>query len=115
MPKYQYEAVSVSKSGTPVIGGQKFRGIVEAQSGEYAILELARRQLYPLSIRQMSQTDEVVAGRLINYKRIKEAFTPGMAVGVRMPASSAAPRFRMPWEIIAWGAIILGILWAITR
>lgn len=107
--KYQYEAVSVTG------GRRKFKGVIEAESGEQAILELMKRKLYPTALRSMSQSDLAVANRISNFKRIKNALTPGMKVAVRTPVSSPAPRFRIPWGYIIWGIAILGLLWAVTR
>jgi hypothetical protein len=110
MRKWQYEAVSVHG------GKRKFRGVVEAESGEYAILDLMKRKLYPISIREMSHNDQIVANRLTNYKRIKNALTPGMNITVKTPTS--APKSRMTVDvlvIIGWILAIAGFLWVASR
>lgn len=107
--KFEYEAVSIHG------GRQKFRGVVEAPSGELAIMDLMKRKLYPISLRSMSQNDEMVANRLMNFRRIKNALTPGMKIAVRTPGSSAAPRFRIPWGVLGWVVGILALLWAVSH
>lgn len=106
--KFEYEAVSIHG------GRQKFKGVIEAPSGEEAIMDLMKRKLYPVSLRSMNQNDVTVANRLANFKRIKNALTPGMNA-VRMPGSSAAPRFRIPWGMLGWAAGILLLLWAVSH
>lgn len=107
--KFEYEAVSIHG------GRQKFRGVIEAPSGEMAILDLIKRKLYPTALRSMSENDVMVANRLTNFKRIKQSLTPGMNVAVRMPGSPAAPRFRIPWGILGWAVGILALLWAVSH
>lgn len=107
--KFEYEAVSIHG------GPQKFKGVVEAASGELAIMDLMKRKLYPISLRSMNQNDVTVATRLTNFKRIKNSLTPGMNIAVRTPVSSAAPRFRIPWGILGWGVGILALLWLVSQ
>lgn len=108
---FEYEAVSTDG------GKQRFRGIVEAPSGEQAIFDLMKRKLYPVSLRQMSQSDLVVAGRLTNYKRIKNSLTPNMNVAIRRTTSSPAPTFRIAsmWSWAGWGVALLVLLWLVLR
>jgi hypothetical protein len=107
--KFEYEAVSIHG------GRQKFKGVIEAPSGELAIMDLMKRKLYPISLRSMNQNDVTVANRLANFKRIKNSLTPGMNIAVRTPGSSAAPRFRISWGMVGWVAGILALLWAIAH
>ena len=105
MPKYEYTAISVNG------GMRKFKGVVDAPSGELAIMNLIQRRLYPVSLREMSQMDITVASRIANFRKIKNAF-----VGPRpVPGPVIRTRFRIPWGILGWGIAILALLWAITR
>lgn len=113
---FEYEAVPIGRKawGTSTLGRRKYRGVVEAPTGELAILKLMQRKLYPLSLKSMSQREVSVATRLKNFKQIKATI-----VGDATPVSSPAPRSRIPWSIIrfylAWGIGILAILWAIAH
>lgn len=106
--KFEYTAISI-KGGNQ----KKFRGIIEAPSGEMAIMNLMQRNLYPITLREMSSTDVAVAGRLANYKKIKNALTPSASnVVIATPRTS---RFHVPWGLLGWGVALLTLIWAISR
>jgi hypothetical protein len=113
---FEYEAVPIGRRGwgePAMLKGKKRRGMIEAPTGELAILKLMQRKLYPLSLKSMSQRDVSVATRLKNFKSMKAALT-----GADAP-NSPAPRSRISWATIrfylAWGVGIIALLWAISR
>lgn len=109
MPKYEYEAITL-KGGSR----RKFRGIIEAPSGELALMDLLQRQLYPTSLREMSGLDVAVAGRLANFKKVKSALT-SQNQNVVVRRALPPRRFQIPWAWVGWGTAIVALAWALLR
>jgi len=109
MPKYEYEAIILE-------GGdrRKFRGVVEAPNGEMAIIDLLQRKLYPTSLREMSEIDVAVAGRLANLRKIKSALS-SQNQNVVVRRARLPQKFRIPWAWVGWGIALAALAWALLR
>lgn len=104
MKSFGYEGIDSQK--------KSHRGVIQAISGEDAIIELMQRGIVPSRIDELSSVDLGVANRLQRFKQLREVL--GGPEADRLPpvmqAETKVPTLAIDWSYVLFLVVAAGVV-----
>lgn len=99
MKSFEFEAVDTANNA--------YKGIVQANNGEEAILKLAQQKIFPKSVYEMSVTQLATANRLLNLKNMKAKLEGNQTKPIN---KQKLEQKRIDWTYITFTVVIITII-----